>query len=216
MLKSIALVLVTAYALWATIKIIELNYENTKLKNYIEEIKRVPQPQSPYKIYEVKVRDTVYLTKFKIKEVFKLDTIFQIMSEIPKDTFWATYNWTWLDFLKIKDTIHFYNADGFFKADLYRYWSIKQPVFWAIKIYEKKPEDLWWQAWVSPPEFVKYANIELYSELKKYKIYAGGGLTEFNKKVYPTLGLAFIYKRNLFNFDIGINSLSLNYKLRLY
>jgi len=214
MLKSIVIAVLAAYSLYITIKYINVNEENYRLKRKMMEFYIVPRPDTN-RVYEVEARrDTVYLTKYRV--VKEKDTVY-VFQVVPSESgeYKVNYTWSWLDFLRIKDTI-LVKFDSLKRATaaLYRWWRVERPVVFAVELYEKEPENYWWRGFISPPEFAEYTNLTVYNGLSSFRWYVGGGVI-FNDRITPALGTAFVYKRHLLGIDVGLNNVSLYYKYRI-
>jgi len=215
MFKSIFIFVLAVYGIYATIRNLELKQENERLKNYLKEIFQAPEPDSN-RIYQTESkRDTVYLIKTKIKKEYQKDTVY-VFNLVPTiNDRYVSFSWTWLNFLSLRDTI-LLNSDSTGKtfASLFRYWRVTQPIQLFVSVYEKNPGELWWKGFVNPPEFANFVDMRVYNELPNYQWFIGAGLS-FEKRIYPTLGTSVIYKKHLFDFNVSLSSIEINYKYRI-
>ena len=214
MIKNIVIFLLSVYSAVMTIKFLEADFKYQKLKKRFEEIQIIPRTDT-IRVYEVKVkRDTII--KYLIKREFKLDTIYVYEIGYPVGENYAVFNWNWKNFLTLKDTF-FVRYDSTQKnliGRLYRNYRVEQPVKVDVILFEKKPFDLWWKAFVFPYDMAQYVQLGLYSDLKKYHFFSGAGI-QFDEKIYPTLNFAVLYDRHLFGVDVSLKNISFNYKLAI-
>lgn len=217
MFKSFIIVVLAVYSAYMSIRYFDTKRENLLLKRYIDELRKVPLPDSS-KIYEVYARrDTMWLIKTKIKKEYVKDTVY-VYNVVPSDYYgerFVSFSWKWLEFLSVKDTIRLkMDSTGNQYANLYRYWKVLKPVSIFLSIYERKPEEYWWRGIVSPPEFGDYIDLKVYNDIKPYRLYAGMGVS-FEKRIYPALGTSLVYNRHLVDLNVSLNSLIVTYKYRI-
>jgi len=215
MIKSLLIyILLVCLGVVTILYLIEIE-RNKKLSHKVQELTLKAE-----KIKSVEVeakRDTIYLFRTKIENKYIRDTIFIYKVKPYYRDGYSTLEWTFEKFLKIKDTIFVeYDSNiNDLKISLKRFYRIENPINVFVSITEKKPDMFYWSGYIYPEDISKYINLLVYDDIKRSRIYLGAGLV-LNKKILPTIGLSFEYRKNLISFDLSKNFFAINYKQRLF
>jgi hypothetical protein len=215
MIKNVVIFVLAVYSVYMTIKYYNVKGERDYLKDRLKEFYIVPEPDT-VKIFEAQAKhDTVYLTRYRtIKEK---DTVY-VFNVVPSvyGEYYFTFSWDWYEFLRIRDSVLIkFDSLKNATANLYRRWSLKNPLFISFDIYEKVPEEIWYRGYIYPPQFFDMMDLRVYNGLRKFRGYIGAGVS-FDDKVMPLVGGAVVYKRSMIGLDVSLKNINLYYKYRVF